>query len=345
MIPLLVASAVAGFVALALTPFLIRVLKREGFGQEIREDGPEMHLVKRGTPTMGGVVILFAVYCGYAVSHIPQLDANRKVTVNALLVIGVASAMGLLGFLDDFLKIRNQRSLGLNKTAKFGGQIVIALVFALLAHQYTGASTEISFVRPIGFALPTAVFVIWVLILFSATSNAVNLTDGLDGLAAGSSSMVFGAFIVIAFWQFRHPAFYGVDQALDLAVIAAAFAGGCAGFLWWNTAPAKIFMGDTGSLALGGALAALAFLTNTQLLLVIIGGLFVIETLSVILQVGSFRIFGRRVFRMAPIHHHFELSGWPEITVIVRFWMISAFCVTIGVGIFYADWLQNGFVL
>ncbi len=342
MIPLFTAGVVSGAITLVLTPFFIRFLRRHGIGQEIRDDGPMMHRVKRGTPTMGGVIIIFGALAGYVVSHVAPFGSGGAFTFNAILVMFAGAAMGLLGFADDYLKFRNQRSLGLNKRVKFVSQIAIALVFAFLAAKYTGASTQISFVRPIGFALPVGIFVIWVLILFTATANAVNLTDGLDGLAAGSSTAVFGAFVLIAFWQFRHPGFYEVSQALDLAVVAAAFAGACAGFLWWNTAPAKIFMGDTGSLALGGAIAALAFLTNTQMLLIVIGGLFVIETVSVIAQVFSFRVFGKRVLRMAPLHHHFELAGWPEITVIIRFWMIGAFCVVLGVGLFYADWLSSG---
>lgn len=345
MIALLAAAGMGTILALIGTPFFIRWLRLRDIGQEIREDGPRTHRVKHGTPTMGGIVILGAALCGYLFSHLPLFSAGRAITVNGILVLFAGVAMGLLGFLDDYLKYRNQRSLGLNKKSKTIGQIVIALVFAILVQRYTGGSTQISFVRPIGPALPVWLFAIWVLLLFVATSNAVNLTDGLDGLAAGSSNLVFGAFVLIAFWQFRHPAYYGLAQSLDLAVVAAAFAGACAGFLWWNANPARIFMGDTGALGLGGAIAALAFLTNTQLLLLVLGGIFVLETLSVIAQVFAFRVFGRRVLRMAPIHHHFEIVGWPETTVIVRFWIIAGFCVTFGVGLFYADWLSSGAAL
>ncbi|MCC7075977.1 MAG: phospho-N-acetylmuramoyl-pentapeptide-transferase [Acidimicrobiia bacterium] len=345
MIALLAAAGMGTILALIGTPFFIRWLRLRDIGQEIREDGPRTHRVKHGTPTMGGIVILGAALCGYLFSHLPLFSAGRAITVNGILVLFAGVCMGLLGFLDDYLKYRNQRSLGLNKKSKTIGQIVIALVFAILVQRYTGGSTQISFVRPIGPALPVWLFAIWVLLLFVATSNAVNLTDGLDGLAAGSSNLVFGAFVLIAFWQFRHPAYYGLAQSLDLAVVAAAFAGACAGFLWWNANPARIFMGDTGALGLGGAIAALAFLTNTQLLLLVLGGIFVLETLSVIAQVFAFRVFGRRVLRMAPIHHHFEIVGWPETTVIVRFWIIAGFCVTFGVGLFYADWLSSGAAL
>jgi phospho-N-acetylmuramoyl-pentapeptide-transferase len=180
---------------------------------------------------------------------------------------------------------------------------------------------------------------VWAVFLILSASNSVNLTDGLDGLAAGSAIFAFSAFVVIGFWSFRNPMVYDLNQGLDLAVIAAAMVGACAGFLWWNAAPAQIFMGDTGSLAIGTGLACLALTTNTNLLLPIIGALFVAETVSVILQVFSFRTFGRRIFRMAPIHHHFELAGWPETTVIIRFWMISAACTAAGIGLYYYDFL------
>jgi phospho-N-acetylmuramoyl-pentapeptide-transferase len=348
-IPFLVAGFVSTVLALLATPLFIKFLRRHDIGQEIREDGPSTHLVKHGTPTMGGVVILAAAAFGYLASHLPFLSP-RPITVKGLLVLLAAGGLGLIGFLDDYLKYRNQRSLGLNKRAKIIGQVSLALVFAVLLQSQTSAVAQLSFVRPFGPELPIVVFTIWVLFVFIASSNAVNLTDGLDGLAAGSSSFVFLAFLTIAFWQFRHPDFYFPNvsgdtvQALDLAVVAAAFAGACGGFLWWNTNPAKIFMGDTGSLGLGGALAALAFLTNTQLLLPILGGLFVLETISVIAQVFSFKVFGRRVLRMAPLHHHFELRGWPETTVIVRFWMIAAAFVITALAIFYTDWLRYGAV-
>jgi len=344
MIALLLAAGVAAAITLVGTPFFVRLVNRHGIGQEIREDGPGTHLIKQGTPTMGGVVILAAVVCGYFFSHLSifDVDNERPVTWNGLLALGGGLGMGVIGFMDDFLKFRNRRSLGLNKTGKIIGQVIVALLFAWLARRYTDATTEVSFVRPLGIQLPIVLFTLWVLILFTATSNAVNLTDGLDGLSAGSCTFVFGGFVLIAFWQFRHDDFYTfTDQGLDLAVVAAAYVGACAGFLWWNAAPAKIFMGDTGSLSLGGSLAALAFLTNTQLLLPIMGGLFVMEALSVIAQVFSFRVFGKRVLRMAPVHHHFELLGWSEITVVVRFWIVAAAFAVFGVALFYADWLST----
>ena len=189
-------------------------------------------------------------------------------------------------------------------------------------------------------------FYVWVFLMIAASSNGVNLTDGLDGLAVGSSAQVFAAFIVIAFWQFRHPVFYDLQahgsDPFDVAIVAAALFGACAGFLWWNTAPAKIFMGDTGSLMLGGAMAVIAILLNTQLLLIVLGGLYVVETVSVIAQVAIFKRTGKRPFLMAPIHHHFELAGWPEFTVIVRFWVLCGLSVVFGIGLFYADFLSKG---
>ena len=189
-------------------------------------------------------------------------------------------------------------------------------------------------------------FGVWVLVMLTGTANAVNLTDGLDGLASGSSALVFGAYTIITFWIFRNPDFYGAAiaqdlSALDLARFSAALLGATLGFLWWNAAPARVFMGDVGSQSLGGAMAALALLTNTHLLLIVLGGLFVMETVTVILQVASFQLFGRRIFRMTPIHHAFELRGWPETTIIIRFWILAGLAVALGLGLFYGDFVSN----
>src|SRR3712207_5571784 len=261
--------------------------------------------------------------------------------------------LGTVGFLDDYLKIRYRRSLGLNKTAKLVGQLVIGLAFAVLAllskdeDGIAVASRSISFVRDIGqLTVPAVVFAALAYLFIAGFSNAVNLTDGLDGLAAGCSAMVFGAYVVMSFWQFTHDCTadlvdgcYEVRDPLDVTLVAAAAMGACLGFLWWNTSPARIFMGDTGSLALGGLLAGLAIVTRTELLLVVLGGLFVAVTLSVVIQVAFFRATRQRVFRMAPLHHHFELAGWAENTVIVRFWLVTGMAVAFGLGLFYADWL------
>jgi phospho-N-acetylmuramoyl-pentapeptide-transferase len=347
---ILIAAAIGLFSTLLGTPIAIRLFRAFGWGQRVREAGPHSppHLEKMGTPTMGGLVILGATIFAYVVSGL----AFGRITTTGVLVLGAAAGLGFVGFVDDYVKIRRprQHSLGINKTAKLAGQAVVAILFALAITRMTSLSREVTFIRETGLDLGV-VFFLWVFLMIAATSNAVNLTDGLDGLASGSVAMVMGAYVIIAFWQFRHTCSFSpsagcydvnLPTALDLAIVAAAGMGAVAGFLWWNAAPAKIFMGDTGSLALGGLIAALAIATQTQLLLIILGGIFVLETTSVILQVISFRIFGRRLFRIAPIHHHFELLGWPEFTVIVRFWIIAGLMVAFGLGLFYADFLARG---
>ncbi|HEX4428424.1 MAG TPA: phospho-N-acetylmuramoyl-pentapeptide-transferase [Frankiaceae bacterium] len=349
----LIAASVALFISLVGTPQAIRLFRRRGYGQEIREDGPQSHLTKRGTPTMGGAVIILATLSGYGVAHLADM---RGFTASGLLILMVMTGLGVVGFADDYIKIRRQRNLGLSARTKFVGQLVVALAFGLLAvrfrnsHGYLPGSTELSWVRDIDFSVGTIGFPVLAWLMISATSNAVNLTDGLDGLAAGTSAMVFGAYVIISFWQFGNAcgeggavnSCYVARDPLDVAIVAAAAMGACFGFLWWNASPAKIFMGDTGSLALGGAFAAMAIVTRTELLLVILGGLFVLETVSVILQVASFKLTGKRVFNMAPIHHHFELAGWPETTVIIRFWIIGGLTVALGLGLFYAEFLSHG---
>jgi phospho-N-acetylmuramoyl-pentapeptide-transferase len=338
-ISLLVAAAVALIISLAGTLVLLRTLRAKGIGQLIREDGPEGHHTKAGTPNMGGIAIVGSAVIGYVVAHV---RASAEFEASGITLLGVIVGLAVLGFVDDWLGVRRGRNLGLNKRAKSAGQLVIALGFAFLALEWVGVSTHLSFARDLELDLHSPLWAVWAVFFLVGSSNAVNLTDGLDGLAAGSAAMVFAAFMIIAFWQFRHEDVYGIepDQALDIAIIAAAMMGACAGFLWWNASPARIFMGDTGSLAIGGAMGALAMLTQTQLLLPILGGLYVIETLSVMIQIVSFRGFGRRVFRMAPIHHHFELAGWHEFTVIVRFWLMAGLFVAFGLGLFYADFIR-----
>jgi phospho-N-acetylmuramoyl-pentapeptide-transferase len=339
-IALLMAAATALILALAGTPLLIRVLRARGIGQQIREDGPQGHQTKAGTPTMGGLAIVGAALDGYVIGDMrPGTGGFQRSGVTLMaLIVGCAA----VGFVDDYLGIRFQRNLGLNKRAKSAGQLIVAITFAVLCIHWVGISTKLSFARDLGLDLGGWGWGLWAVLIIIASANAVNLTDGLDGLASGSAAFVAAAFVIISFWQGRHELIYGVssEEAIDVAVVAAAVLGACAGFLWWNAAPARIFMGDTGSLALGGGLAGLALLTRTQLLLPIMGGLFVIETLSVVIQVISFRGFKRRVFRMAPIHHHFELAGWPEFTVIVRFWLIAGLFVAFGLGLFYADFIR-----
>jgi phospho-N-acetylmuramoyl-pentapeptide-transferase len=343
MISLMTSGGVALWVAVLTTPFLIRWLLKNGIGQQIREDGPQVHIAKAGTPTMGGVCIVAAVIAGFLSAHIiPRVTFSRS---GALVMFAIGGAAAI-GFADDWIKVRHRRSLGLNKRAKFGSQLALGLIFSILAVEWAHASTTLSFTRydSIGLHMGTAVWVIWATVIIAAAANAVNLTDGLDGLAAGSATFCFACLAIIGYWQYRHFSIYHVGDALDLALASVALAGACVGFLWWNAAPAKIFMGDTGSLSIGSGLAALCLLMNLDLLLVILGGLFVIVTLSVVIQVISFRVFKRRVFLMAPLHHHFELLGWPETTVIVRFWILAGLFAALGLGIFYGDFLSVGTV-
>ncbi|WP_197379756.1 phospho-N-acetylmuramoyl-pentapeptide-transferase [Mycolicibacterium mengxianglii] len=342
-------------VSILLTPVLIRLFNRQGLGHEIREDGPPSHKTKRGTPSMGGVAILAGIWAGYLGTHLVgvALDGEGP-SASGLLVLGLATALGLVGFLDDMIKLRRARNLGLNKTAKTVGQISAAVLFGVLVLGFRNAdglspgSAELSYVREIAtVALPPLVFVLFVVVLVSAWSNAVNFTDGLDGLAAGSMGMVSAAYVLITFWQYRNACAtapglgcYNVRDPLDLAIVAAAAAGACIGFLWWNAAPAKIFMGDTGSLALGGIIAGLSVTSRTEVLAVVLGALFVAEIVSVVVQILAFRTTGRRVFRMAPFHHHFELVGWAETTVIIRFWLLTAIACGLGVALFYGEWLS-----
>ena len=333
MTAILVAAAVGLLLALLGTPLLIRFLHRREYGQFIRQDGPQGHFTKRGTPTMGGLVIILATVLGYGAANLIELRTPRA---SGILLLFLIVGLGLIGFLDDFEKISKQRSLGLRAWQKIVGQAFIGIGFSVAALHFadrnglTPASTRISFAR----------------------SNAVNLTDGLDGLAAGSSAMVFGAYTLIGVWQtnqsctYRHfdvvaRLCYQTRDPRDMAMIAAALMGACFGFLWWNASPAKIFMGDTGSLALGGALAGLSILTRTQFLAVVLGGLFLAEVMSDVIQVASFKSTGRRVFRMAPLHHHFELGGWTEVNVVIRFWIIAGVCVVAGLGLFYAEYLVS----
>ena len=332
------------------TPALIKVLARNGYGQMIRDDGPQSHHSKRGTPTMGGIAIILSTIAGYALAHLILGIAFRT---SALLVIALFTGLGLVGFIDDYLKVVKQRSLGLNSKQKIIGQVLVAGLFGFFGTKFpdsaglTPISLHLSFLRDTSIKLSLVALIIWVIFMITATSNGVNLTDGLDGLATGASVMSFLAFVLIGVWQFGQSCLenqvtncYQVRDPMDLAVLAAALAAACTGFLWWNTSPAKIFMGDTGSLALGGALAGLAITMRTQLLLVALGGLFVLITLSVIIQVGYFKLSGgKRIFRMAPLQHHFELKGWGEVTIVVRFWILAGLSVAAGLGLFYAQWV------
>lgn len=338
MIRLLLAISLSTGISFIGTRFLIDWLQAHRIGQPIREDGPDGHKTKAGTPTMGGAAIVIGAFLAYVISDF----YNGIYTRTGIFVILAIVGAGGVGLMDDWIKVSRERNLGLNKRAKLIGLLVVAFGWAILMVRFTDVHTELSFTRwdSIRLDLGPVGWVFWAVFVILAMANAVNLTDGLDGLAAGSSTLSYSAFTVIAFWAFRNPEIYDVAHALDLAVISVSMLGACIGFLWWNAAPAQIFMGDTGSLAIGTGLACLALSTNTHLLLPLLGGLFVMETLSVIIQVISFRFFGRRVFRMAPFHHHFELLGWPETTVIIRFWIISGFLTAVALGLFYADFLE-----
>lgn len=358
MIALLIAGGFSLLYSLLLTPLFVRGFNRLRWGQPIRVDGPKEHEMKRGTPTMGGLIFLSGSVIAYFVG---KLVMGEQPSPSALLVILMAVGAGLVGFIDDFMKTRQQASAGLGGWAKIAGQVIIAVSFAVLGIQFansagiTPVSTHISVFRDLPFDFMTfgpiigiGLVIIWVMVIVTATTNAVNVTDGLDGLAAGAAIFAFGAYLVIGFWQAAQscastasePGCYEVRDPMDLAVIAAAFLGGVGGFLWWNTNPAHVFMGDTGSMGIGGAIAALAIVSRTEVLLILIGGLFIIETGSVILQRLYFKVtHGKRIFLMSPIHHHFELKGWAEVTVVVRFWIIAALFVIAGVGAFYGEWL------
>jgi phospho-N-acetylmuramoyl-pentapeptide-transferase len=349
------AGALATIFSLIGTPLLINLLRKRGIAQAIRESTENInypeHGSKRGTPSMGGLAIVGSVILAYFLAHLIMM---RAPTVSGLLAIYLMFALSLVGLADDYLKIFKQRSTGIRARTKLLGQAVAALSFGYLAMQFPDeggnlpVSNAISWVRDTDWILPSALVLLWIWFLVTGITNGVNLTDGLDGLAIGAALLSFVAYTVMSIWQYGQSCFWGdiprcytVRDPLDLAVFAAAAAGACFGFLWWNSSPARIFMGDTGSLALGGGLAALALMTRTELLLGLIGGLFVLITLSVIAQVGSFKLTGRRVLLMAPLHHHFEMKGWPEVLIVVRFWIIQGLCVGAGMALFYAEWVRQ----
>jgi phospho-N-acetylmuramoyl-pentapeptide-transferase len=351
----LVAASIGLLIGLFGTPWLIRILSRHGYAQAIRDEShghyPD-HGNKRGTPSMGGAMIVGGTFVGYFAAHLYTMHVPSP---SGLLVLFLMGGLAAVGFVDDYIKIFRQRSSGIRASVKLGGQTLVAVIFAIASLRITDsegispASRAVSFVRDTPLVLPAGIFVLWVLAMVVATSNGVNLTDGLDGLATGTCVMVLGAYVVICVWKFGNscstelaPHCYVVADPLDLAVVAAGAMGACFGFLWWNASPAQIFMGDTGSLALGGLLSGLAILSRTELLLLVLGGLFVLITMSVILQVGGYKLTKKRVFLMAPLQHHFELKGWAEVTIVIRFWVIAGLCVGLGLGLFYAEWVGGG---
>jgi len=312
---ILIGGMASLLICIFLGPKFIDALRAREFGQHIREDGPEGHHTKAGTPTMGGLVIFLAVSVPFLI-----LSDYRAVS---LAVFGTAIATAALGFADDWSKISKRRSLGVNGRTKLAVQAGIAVVLWLIATEYVGLSDTLR-LRVVDASVDLGYFypVLILLVLMGAT-NGVNLTDGLDGLAAGCCAIVLLTFTAMTFIT------TGQGQA-DMALLCACLVGACVGFLWFNSFPAAVFMGDTGSLGLGGAIAALAVMTKTEVLLVLIGGIFVIEALSVLIQVFAFQRFRRRVFLMAPIHHHFEMLAWSETKIILRFWIVAAICSAIG---------------
>ncbi len=365
----MIALIVAGAFALAFTllsmPFFIRMVQRVGWGQPIRVDGPTTHQIKRGTPTMGGLVFVVGAVGGYFIGHLVVGDST-PISASGLLVMVMMVGMAAVGFIDDLAKTTRQQSLGLTGWQKIGGQLVVATLFALLALGFrdavtglTPATAAISAIRDIGWldlmrlgsVLGVIAYLIWINLLTVSVSNAVNVTDGLDGLATGATILALSAYIFIGFFQFKQachnlgtnaPGCFPVRDPLDLTIASVALAGSLVGFLWWNAAPARVFMGDTGSLGIGGTLGALAILTHTELLLIVIGGLYCIETGSVIIQRAYFKVtHGRRIFRMSPIHHHFELKGWEQVTITIRFWILAGLFMVVGVGLFYFGWLSS----
>ena len=323
----LLAGVIALLISILSGPKFIAYLRREEYGQHIREEGPEHHVAKQGTPTMGGLLILFAATIGFL--------ALSKFTVPALTVLFVTLACGAIGFLDDFIKLTHQRSLGLNGRWKL---ILLGLITVGvgLAAQHQHLPTEV-YVPGIGDLQLSYGWYGLLFLVIAGAANGVNLTDGLDGLAAGTVTIAlftFGSMIVIS-WIRSGPPGHRFDTKLDLATVAAALIGGTIGFLWYNAWPAEVFMGDTGSMALGGALAAFAIFTKTIFLLLLIGGIFALVALSVIVQVFSFKYFKRRVFLMAPIQHHFELKAWSETKIMVRFWIVTGILCAIGFALYY----------
>jgi phospho-N-acetylmuramoyl-pentapeptide-transferase len=308
----LIASTASLLMCVFLAPKFIEFLRAREFGQQIREEGPQEHHAKAGTPTMGGIIIFTAV----TVPFLLLTDWDWR----AVGVFGVALACALLGFADDYTKLSKRRSLGLRGRTKLIVTMLIAVGLWLAATKGAGLSNTVN-LRVVDAQIDLGIlYPVFIYLVVAGTTSAVNLTDGLDGLAAGCAAIVLLAYIAITF----------TTRQTDLALVAGCLVGACVGFLWFNSFPASIFMGDTGSLGLGGAVAGMAVMTKTEVLLIILGGIFVIEALSVLIQVFSFQAFRKRVFLMAPIHHHFELQAWSETKIILRFWIVAAVCAAIG---------------
>ncbi|GAB2692183.1 phospho-N-acetylmuramoyl-pentapeptide-transferase [Microbacterium marinum] len=363
---LLAAATISLAFTLFLTPLFIRLFQRIGWGQVIRtpEDAHNpSHHTKRGTPTMGGIVFILGTVVGFFAGTV---FGGTPPTVSALLVLWMMVGLGAIGFIDDYMKVRQQRSLGLSGWRKIVGQVAVAVPFGIMALNFPNAygetpgSAYISFFRDIptlsfmalGAVAGWILYLAWISFQAVAWSNATNLTDGLDGLATGAGIFTVSAYSLVTFWQLQQRchstalvaeytnACYDTRDPMGLTIIAASFVGALVGFLWWNAPKAKIFMGDVGSMAIGGVVVAMAVLSRTQILAVIIAGVFIIAPASVILQRYYFKATGgKRLFLMSPFHHHLEMRGWPEITIVVRMWVIAGILAVFGVGMFYVAWL------
>ena len=321
MAQVLIGGTAALLICIFLSPKFIEFLRLREFGQHVRDDGPQGHLSKAGTPTMGGVIMFIAVAAPFAV-------LSTWTDWRAIGVFGAAIACALLGFIDDYMKIVKRRSLGLRARTKLVLLAAISIGLWLCARKALGQSSLhlrfVDYTVDLGIFYPVLIYLV-----VAGTTSGVNLTDGLDGLAAGCAAIVLMAYVGITFLSGHNQ-----PQDLQLALLAACLVGACVGFLWFNAFPATIFMGDTGSLGLGGAIAGLAVMTQSETLLILIGGIFVIEAVSVLIQIVSFQLFRKRVFLMAPLHHHFELKAWSETKIILRFWIVTAIGAAIGFTIF-----------
>ena len=334
MVPVLIAGLLAMIAGVVLGPRFIETLRARNLGQQIRAEGPAAHIVKQGTPTMGGLLIVTCAVIPFV--------ALSQYTAEGLTVLFIVLGCAALGFTDDYLKLRQGRSLGLPGRWKMLGLAAVTVGAAVLLHQTSAFSTSI-YVPLFGENLDLGVlFYPFLFLVIAGTVNGANLTDGIDGLAAGTATIMLLTFLAIAGISWLRSGTPGdrSEVYLDLATLAAAMIGGTIGFLWYNAHPAELFMGDTGSMALGGAIAGFAIVTRTELLLLLIAGIFVIEVLSLIIQVVSFKRTGKRVFLMAPIHHHFEMKAWSETKVMVRFWIVCAMLCAAGFALFYRDFLQ-----
>lgn len=330
------AVVLGGLISLVLTPLFIRFCRKKQIGQKIRVDGPQSHSTKSGTPTMGGIIFIFAAVLSYTAVSLIKFYRYADFSLEGIFIVSVFVLCGLIGFIDDYIALKKKRNLGLRGWIKIFMLVAVCVYFVLFARFILKIDTYITVpFAGINIELGEWYFILPALILIS-TTNAVNLTDGLDGLAGGSSSIVLAVFCYIAFLEWS---ILEVSFGIDAAVICGAALAACAGFLWWNTAPAEIFMGDTGSFGLGGLIASAAVVLKQEIILIIIGGLFALEALSVIIQVLWFKLKKKRVFKMAPLHHHFELLGWPEIKVIIRFWIICTLFAGTGFFIYYLKFI------